>query len=36
VPVQGLDDTDTGWGELPEVDDDERLREDRPPHWAAS
>jgi hypothetical protein len=22
-----------GWGERPEPDDDDRLRQDRPPHW---
>jgi hypothetical protein len=27
------EDTDTGWGEYTEPDDDERLRRDRPPHW---
>jgi hypothetical protein len=29
------DDTDVGWGERPEPDDDERLLRDRPPHWDA-
>jgi hypothetical protein len=33
VPLRSLDDTDAGWGERPEADDDERLRQDRPPHW---
>jgi hypothetical protein len=33
LPVRSLDDSDTGWGERAEPDDDERLREDRPPHW---
>ena len=27
------DETSIGWGEDPEPDDDERLRQDRPPHW---
>ncbi len=26
------DDTDEGWGEPPELDDDERLTAERPPH----
>jgi hypothetical protein len=34
-PLRSLDDSDTGWGDRPEPDDDERLREDRPPHWDA-
>jgi hypothetical protein len=33
LPPQTLDDTDRGWGEQPEPDDDERLRRERPPHW---
>jgi hypothetical protein len=33
VPVKSLDDSDIGWGELPDRDTDDRLREDRPPHW---
>jgi hypothetical protein len=33
LPLRSLDDSDTGWGERDEPDDDERLREDRPPHW---
>jgi hypothetical protein len=36
LPLQSLDETDRGWGEQPELDDDERLRSDRPPHWDAS
>ncbi len=35
LPLRSLDDADTGWGERPEPDDDERLRQDRPPHWDA-
>ena len=27
------EDTDVGWGERPEPDDDERLSRERPPHW---
>jgi hypothetical protein len=27
------DDDDEGWGEWPEPDDDERLIEERPPHY---
>jgi hypothetical protein len=33
LPVRSPDDTDAGWGERPEPDDDERLNRDRPPHW---
>jgi hypothetical protein len=33
LPAQSREDTDVGWGEPPEADDDERLRQDRPPHW---
>ena len=33
VPVRSQDDTDLGWGEPPEPDDDERLYRERPPHW---
>jgi hypothetical protein len=33
LPQRSQDETDTGWGERPESDDDERLRQDRPPHW---
>ena len=32
-PEQSTEDTDSGWGERPEPDDDERLYRDRPPHW---
>lgn len=32
LPVQSEDETDVGWGEAAEPDD-ERLRRDRPPHW---
>ncbi|WP_018658560.1 hypothetical protein [Actinomadura flavalba] len=30
---QTRDDTDVGWGEWREPDDDERLLAERPPHW---
>lgn len=34
LPEQTSDDTDRGWGEHPAEDaDDERLRQDKPPHW---
>jgi hypothetical protein len=33
LPEQTSDDTDRGWGEEPEEDDDERLKKDKPPHW---
>jgi hypothetical protein len=33
LPVKSVDETSVGWGEAPEPDDDERLRQDRPPHW---
>jgi hypothetical protein len=33
LPAQSQEDTDAGWGERPEPDDDERLYRDRPPHW---
>jgi hypothetical protein len=32
VPEQSREDTDAGWGEYP-VTGDERLYQDRPPHW---
>jgi hypothetical protein len=32
LPAQSLEDTDAGWGEQSEPDD-ERLYRDRPPHW---
>lgn len=32
LPDQTRDDTDEGWGEQPESNDD-RLWSDRPPHW---
>ena len=33
LPDQTGDDTDRGWGEWREADDDARLLEERPPHW---
>jgi len=32
-PARSADDSDVGWGDTP-TGNDERLREDRPPHWA--
>lgn len=32
-PVQGEDETDLGWGDEPDPDDDDRYLRDRPPHW---
>jgi hypothetical protein len=36
LPLRSADETDTGWGDPPELDDEERLRADRPPHWDGS
>jgi hypothetical protein len=33
LPERSSDETDAGWGDRPEPDDDERLRQDRPPHY---
>jgi hypothetical protein len=33
LPQSGSDETDAGWGERPEPDDDDRLRHERPPHY---
>jgi hypothetical protein len=33
LPDQTRDDTDLGWGERDRSGDDDRLLEDRPPHW---
>ena len=33
LPAQSTDETSVGWGEVPEPDDEERLRQERPPHW---
>jgi hypothetical protein len=36
LPTQSQEDTDVGWGESPEPDDDERLYRERPPHWGSA
>lgn len=37
LPVRSRDDSDVGWGERPEPDDDdERLNRERPPHWGSA
>jgi hypothetical protein len=33
LPAQSREDTDVGWGDYAERDDDDRLLRDRPPHW---
>ncbi|WP_324650596.1 hypothetical protein [Georgenia sp. H159] len=33
LPVRAGEDTDEGWGELPERSDDARYLRDKPPHW---
>jgi hypothetical protein len=33
LPEKSRDESDVGWGERPEPDDDERFSRDRPPHW---
>ena len=33
LPQRGRDETDAGWGDRPDPDDDERLRQERPPHY---
>ena len=33
LPVQSQDETDVGWSERSQSDDDERLPRERPPHW---
>jgi hypothetical protein len=33
LPAQSREDTDVGWGDFTERDDDDRLLRDRPPHW---
>jgi hypothetical protein len=33
LPLKSREDTDAGWGERSEPDDDERLYRERPPHW---
>jgi hypothetical protein len=33
LPTQSREDTDAGWGDYGDRDDDDRLLRDRPPHW---
>ncbi len=33
LPERSDEESGIGWGEAPEPDDDERLRQERPPHW---
>jgi hypothetical protein len=33
LPTQSREDTDVGWGDYGERDDNDRLLRDRPPHW---
>jgi hypothetical protein len=33
LPVQSREDTDAGWGEERDPDEDDRFYRDRPPHW---
>jgi hypothetical protein len=33
LAAQSREDTDVGWGEYRDRDDDDRLLRDRPPHW---
>ena len=33
LPGRSAEDTDVGWGDDPEPDDDQRLSRERPPHW---
>ena len=33
LPEHSDEEAGVGWNEAPEPDDDERLRQDRPPHW---
>jgi len=33
LPTQSREDTDAGWGDYRDRDDDDRLLRDRPPHW---
>ncbi len=33
LPVRSAEDTDVGWGDQTEPDDDQRFSRDRPPHW---
>ena len=33
LPTQSSEDTDVGWGDYRDSDDDDHLLRDRPPHW---
>ena len=33
LPTQSREDTDVGWGDYRDLDDDDHLLRDRPPHW---
>ena len=33
LPTQSREDTDVGWGDYRDRDDDDHLLRDRPPHW---
>ena len=33
LPEQSADDTDRGWGERPDEDDDQRIAREKPPHY---
>jgi hypothetical protein len=33
LPERSGDETDVGWGDRPESEDEDRLYRDRPPHW---
>jgi hypothetical protein len=33
APTQSSEDTDVGWGDYRDRDDDDHLLRDRPPHW---
>ena len=35
LPAQSREDTDAGWGDYRDPDDDDRLLRDRPPHWGS-
>jgi signal peptidase II len=35
IPSKSREDTDAGWGEVPEPNDDDRYYRDRPPHWGS-
>ena len=35
IPSKSREDTDAGWGEMPEPSDDDRFYRDRPPHWGS-